>query len=251
MPCLVAAVLPLLVLAARISPVGSLQPCEGAVEWETHPHCFTRVVVVGAGLSGLAAARTLEDNWQNRLMHFPSPPLTESLLLTFTQDEHTRKRLSDCCTRDICSGASSEQVLGGLKLTVLEARDRIGGRVNTVYEPSGGAIELGAGECVASCSVCLRRINALFAPKGGSRPAPDQDLSSSSPSLRACRRRTAYPAWTLQTARPICAGFPPWLPESAHQPRLQPPLEPVPQIRGGVVANQYLAAKSPLMPAVL
>ena len=72
------------------------------------PLCHTRVIIVGAGMSGLAAARTLIDNWET--------------------DESSLK--------------------GGLHVTILEASDRVGGRVWTANDEqtqdAGAEADLGA-----------------------------------------------------------------------------------------------------------
>eukprot|EP01050_Picozoa_sp_SAG11_P003807 SAG11_NODE_225_length_12064_cov_7.850815_10_plen_221_part_00 len=91
------------------------QGCARGVSYESNPQCYTRVVIVGAGMSGLATARTLLDNW----------------------------------------GAESDESvpMGGLHIDVLEARNRVGGRMWTkdgdssslVTSPMGAEVDLGAG----------------------------------------------------------------------------------------------------------
>eukprot|EP01051_Picozoa_sp_SAG22_P002138 SAG22_NODE_93_length_20834_cov_27.179503_16_plen_1288_part_00 len=88
--------------------------CRSGVTWDTHPQCFTSVIVVGAGVSGLSAARTLRDNWAA-----------------------------------YGEGSDESENFGGLRLRVLEARDRVGGRAWTkvggsISEAMGAEVDMGA-----------------------------------------------------------------------------------------------------------
>ena len=77
--------------------------------------CTTNVVVVGAGLAGLSTARALQDLWASTLPNRPDPPREE-----------------ECSEEgDECEPVYRVRPRGELNLTVLEARDRIGGRVHT------------------------------------------------------------------------------------------------------------------------
>lgn len=104
----------LLLAGLSLAAAGIDFECSAGVSWDTHPQCYTSVLVIGGGVSGLAAARTLQDNWEA-----------------------------------YGAGSSERTPMGGLRITVLEARDRVGGRVwsNTegkIAGAVGNEVDMGA-----------------------------------------------------------------------------------------------------------
>jgi hypothetical protein len=128
--------------------------------------CDTQVVIVGAGAAGLAAARTLQDNWElhgdcdcTELPNLRRAPTSFAECLSINADACEWDATNDTHPCTLKDGWEHCVPRGSLNVTVVEAQTRVGGRVYTKDAASswdrpgvtwpppyteGAAVEMGA-----------------------------------------------------------------------------------------------------------